>query len=249
MVAPAQPDPADAFDVRASLVVVAAGTGSRLNASSHKALVTLGDAPLVDVTVRRLLGLAALDPVVVVGHPDDRGALQDLAARWPRPVRLTDGGARRQDSVEAGLAALAEVADAPPVVLVHDAARPFPPLERLAELARTAAHTGCAVLAVPVADTLRRARPDAPDLADATVSRSGLHAVQTPQAFLADLLRDLLARARSEGRDVTDEAHLFEMAGRDVAFVEGSRLNFKITTQDDLELARAVLARRPEGER
>lgn len=229
----------------AALIVVAAGEGRRLGAATRKAFVDLGGRPLVEVTLARLLA-ADLDPVVLVGHRDDRPLLAALAARLPRPVRLAEGGARRQDSVAAGLDALGP--EGPDIVLVHDAARPFVPLDSLPALVEGAARHGCAILAVPVADTLKQARDDAPHLAAGTVPRAGLWAAQTPQAFRRAELQQRLAEAHARGLHVTDEARLFEAAGLSVAFVEGSARNFKVTTPDDLHLARALAALAPEAD-
>lgn len=232
---PAPPSPAPS-PTKTGLIVVAAGVGSRLGAAVHKALVRLDDRPLVERTLRRLLTVATLDPVVLVGHAGDREQLLQLIARLPRPVRLVDGGARRQDSVAAGLSAVGEVEH----VLVHDAARPFVPLAALPGLVDALRSADCALLAVPVADTLKAAGEDG--RVERTVPREGLWAAQTPQAFRTSLLRELLAEAAENGRSVTDEAGLFEHAGRAVRIVEGSRINFKITTEEDLALARALLA-------
>ena len=229
--------------MNAALIVVAAGVGSRLGAAVHKALVPIAGRPLVEHTLLRLSSLDWLDPLVLVGHPDDRVALRELATRLPRDVRLVDGGARRQDSVAAGLAALD--VGGPSVVLVHDGARPFVPLRALPGLVRAASDHGCALLAVPVADTVKRARDDDPLLVDRSVPRQGLWAAQTPQAFQRTRLLELLERAGRDGVEVTDEASLFESAGLPVRLVEGSRLNVKITTEDDLLLAAALLGAPP----
>jgi 2-C-methyl-D-erythritol 4-phosphate cytidylyltransferase len=248
---------------RAALIVVAAGTGSRLGGTRHKALVSLGGEPLVAHCLRRLLALPWLDPAVLVGHPDDRPALLELIAGLERPVRLVDGGARRQDSVVAGLTALpdgpargagrgagAGGAAMPDVVLVHDAARPFVPTDRLDRLVALASAGGAAILALPIADTVKEAAPledpRDPPRARATLPRQHLWAAQTPQAARrADLLA-LLQDAAREGRTVTDEAALFEAALLPVAFVEGSRFNFKVTSAEDLRLAEAVLTLEPD---
>lgn len=223
------------------MIIVAAGTGSRLGAGVHKALARIGGRPLVEHTLRRAASDARLAPLVLVGHRDDRAALEELVAGLDRPVLLVDGGARRQDSVRAGLDALPP--DAPPVVLVHDGARPFFPLEPLAELATAALAGGCALLATPVSDTIKAARPasDGVPHVDRTVPREGLWAAQTPQAFDRAALARRLAEADAAGRTVTDEAALFEQEGS-VALVAGSPLNFKITTPHDLALADALLA-------
>ncbi len=240
---------------RAALVVVAAGTGDRLGAPRHKALVELGGRPLVEQTLLRLLAETWLDPVVLVGHPEDLPALKQLALGWPRAVTVVAGGARRQDSVAAGLFTLITQADPPDVVLVHDAARPFPPCEALGRLTDAAAAHGAALLALPVADTLKQqteatvagtngSASPADALVQATVPRAGLWAAQTPQAFRRTELLDRLALAEAEGRTVTDEAALFEEQGQ-VALVRGSSHNFKITTMDDLRLAEALLPLHP----
>ena len=238
---------------RAALIVVAAGTGARLGATGHKALVPLGGVPLVAHCLRRLLALPWLDPVVVVGHPNDRRQLAALLARLPRPVRLVDGGAQRQDSVLAGLTALQDWPEsqasgpAPDVVLVHDAARPFVPVERLERLVELVREGGAALLALPIADTVKEAAPGNPPRALATLPRQHLWAAQTPQAARrADLLA-LLTDAARAGRTVTDEASLFEAALLPVAFVEGSRFNFKVTSAEDLRLAEAVLSLEADG--
>jgi len=226
--------------VPAALVIVAAGEGSRLAAGRRKALVALGGRPLVEHSLRRLLGLPALDPVVLVGHADDRAALEGIAATLPRKPIVVAGGARRQDSVLAGLAALP--ASAPDLVLVHDAARPFVPVAAIAELIAAARATGAAILALPVVDTIKEADAVRPGHAARTLDRQRLWAAQTPQAFRRSELAALLEAAGREGRAVTDEAALYEAAGRSVAFVTGSRLNFKLTTPADLALAEALLA-------
>jgi 2-C-methyl-D-erythritol 4-phosphate cytidylyltransferase len=236
---------------RAALIVVAAGTGSRLGAGTHKALVSLAGATLLEHCLRRLLAASAhvaFAPVVAVGHRDDRAALTALLRRLDPAIVLVDGGARRQDSVAAGLRALP--ADAA-LVLVHDAARPFVPLGALPALLAEAANTGAALLAVPLADTVKEAqRPtagasgsDGAPRVLRTVPRERLWAAQTPQAFATATLVRLLADAEARGITVTDEAALFEAAGLPVALVQGSRGNFKITTEDDLALARALLER------
>lgn len=235
---------------RAALVVVAAGAGRRLGGPARKALVPLAGEPLVAHALRALLRLPWLDPVVLVGHPEDSAALRAVLERLPRPVRLVDGGARRQDSVRAGLAALAALADGEDdgIVLVHDAARPFVPLDALPALVAAAAARGAAILAVPVADTIKSVDAGTPPAISGTLPRERLWAAQTPQAFRREALATLLSEAEARGVSVTDEAALYEAAGRDVACVTGSRLNFKVTTADDLRLAEAFVGRLPGRE-
>lgn len=223
------------------LVVVAAGTGQRLGAPVHKALVDLDGRTLVEHCVARLLRSPVIGPCVVVGHADDlerlRGLLAPLGEAAGRELTVIAGGARRQDSVAAGLAALPPECE---LVFVHDAARPFVPLEALAPLAEAVPPGGAALLAVPVADTVKQTGAERARV-ERTLDRTHLHAAQTPQAFRTRELADLLGDALRNDTSVTDEAALYEAAGRPVSLVPGSRLNFKLTTADDLELVRALL--------
>ena len=146
------------------------------------------------------------------------------------------GGETRPDSVRAG------IADVPPeaaVVLVHDAARPVVPEEVIGRvLAPLGEGWNGAVPALPVGDTLKRARPDG-GVAE-TVDRAGLYAVQTPQAFAGEVLRRALA---SHG-DATDCAGFVETAGGRVRLVDGDPRLLKVTTSADLAVAEALLAER-----
>jgi len=234
----------------AALIVVAAGTGSRLGAGVRKAFVDFGGRPLLVTTLQRLAVRGDLAPVVVVVHREDLAAARQAVADLPRAVQVVPGGERRQDSVLAGLTALAALGTPlPGLVAVHDAARPFVPLAALDELLACAARDGAALLAVPVVDTLKREDTASSGGAGlpsgrigGSVPREHLLAAQTPQVFRRETLAALLATARDEGRSVTDECTLFEAAGLAVGFVQGSPRNFKITTAEDLALARAVLA-------
>jgi 2-C-methyl-D-erythritol 4-phosphate cytidylyltransferase len=226
--------------LRAALVVVAAGAGRRLGGRERKALVPLGGRPLLEHALWALLGPAWIDPVVVVGHPEDRAALRNVLQGLPRAAQLVDGGARRQDSVRAGLEALPGGTD---IVLVHDAARPFVPVDALRALVEAAQACGAAILAVPVADTIKSVRGGTPPTIERTIPRDKLWAAQTPQAFRRDDLLSLLSAAERQGVSVTDEAALYEAEGREVACVAGSHLNFKVTTVDDLRVAEALLQR------
>jgi 2-C-methyl-D-erythritol 4-phosphate cytidylyltransferase len=202
-------------------IVVAAGGGTRFGAA--KQFARLGGATVLD----RAVGVAAesCDGVVVVLPAD---ALWDA----PAPVRTATGGATRSESVRAGLAYVPDDAD---VVVVHDAARPLASRRLFAAvLAAIADGADAAVPGLPVVDTLKRVRDD--NVVE-TVSRDGLVAVQTPQAFRASALR----AAHESGAIETDDAALVEAAGGRVVVVEGERRNLKLTLVDDLELAQALI--------
>ena len=216
-------------------VLVAAGRGERFGGKRPKAFANLAGRPLVAESLERLDASPWVEAIVVAAAADWEEPTillaEELGAGSVRAV--VTGGATRTDSVRAGLA---EVPADTAVVLVHDAGRPFLP-DEVVERVVTALGEGwdAAVPALPLADTVKRAEGEA--VAE-TVDRTGLHAVQTPQAFVADALRRALAGAG----DATDCAGLVEAAGGRVRLVEGDRRLLKVTTPADLAFVETLLA-------
>jgi 2-C-methyl-D-erythritol 4-phosphate cytidylyltransferase len=221
-------------------VVVAAGEGRRLGAGGPKAFVLLAGRALFLHSLERLAGVPGLAEQVLVVPPGRAG---EVRGRWGgelgrlRVTQVIEGGARRQDSAAAGFRAVSERTE---VVLVHDAARPLVRTEDAARVAEAAARDGAALLAAPLADTLKREGP--PGRVGATVGREGLWRAQTPQGFRREVYAAALERAEREGGEVTDDAALVERAGGAVSIVEGDPSNLKVTTEADLRLAEAILA-------
>ena len=215
-------------------VLVAAGSGERFGGKRPKAFANLAGRPLVAESLERLDASAWIDAIVVVAPADWEEPTillaEELGAGSLRAV--VTGGETRTDSVRAGLA---EVPGDTAVVLVHDAARPLLS-DEVVERVVTALGEGwdAAVPALPLADTVKRAEGEA--VAE-TVDRSGLHAVQTPQAFVAAALRRALAGAG----EATDCAGLVEAAGGRVRLVEGDRRLLKVTTPADLAFVETLL--------
>lgn len=210
--------------MRVAAIVVAAGGGSRFGA--RKQFEVLAGEPVAATAVRACRSVA--ERVVLVAPPDALGDALGADAVVP-------GGTTRSASVRAGLDALGD-AD---VVVVHDAARPLASPGLFASvLAALDPERGVvgAVPAVPVVDTLKRLDRDGG--VAATLDREGLVAVQTPQAFVTEVLR----AAHLAGDDATDDAALVERAGGHVAVVAGEARNLKLTTREDLEAARRLLA-------
>jgi 2-C-methyl-D-erythritol 4-phosphate cytidylyltransferase len=216
-------------------VLVAAGSGERFGGKRPKAFANLAGRPLVAESIERLDSSAWIEAIVVVAPADWEEPTillaEELGAGSLRAV--VTGGATRTDSVRAGLA---EVPGDTAVVVVHDAARPLLP-DDVVERVVTALDEGwdAAVPALPLADTVKRGEGEA--VAE-TVDRTGLHAVQTPQAFVADALRRALAGAG----DATDCAGLVEAAGGRVRLVDGDRRLLKVTTPADLAFVETLLA-------
>jgi 2-C-methyl-D-erythritol 4-phosphate cytidylyltransferase len=220
--------------VTAGALVPAAGAGLRLGPGSPKALRLLAGEPLLVHAVRGLRAAPSVGPVVVAAPAAEVGAVQELLAAYD--VRVVAGGAERQDSVRAALDALPPGTER---VLVHDAARCLTPVAVVeAVVARLLQGADAVVPVLPVADTVKQVDGD---IVVATLDRSSLRAVQTPQGFRTAVL----ARAhRTAPGAATDDAALVEALGVPVATVAGSEEAFKVTRLLDLLLAEAVLAAR-----
>ncbi len=236
-------------------LIPAAGSGSRLGAGLAKQYLPVAGEPMLRHTARALLACAQLRLLAVVVQPDDAQADACLAGLAPsRRLRVARCGAStRAASVRGGLRWLLEQgADPADWVLVHDAARCCITPQAVQRL--IGACSGDLVgglLALPVADTLKRA-DGAPPRVGATLARDGLWQAQTPQMFrIGELLR-ALERALDPARDgaqaaITDEASAMESLGMRPLLVAGDAANFKVTLPGDLELAQAVLLARRQS--
>lgn len=218
------------------VVVVAAGSGSRLGADRPKAFVELAGTTLLEHALRGVVA-AGVDEVAVVVPAALVAQAQALATPLGGPtgptMTVVPGGAERTDSVAAGLSALSGRVR---LVLVHDAARCLAPVvvfqRVLAALERGAVG---AIPGVPVVDTIKTVGPDG--LITGTPSRDSLRAVQTPQGFR----REVLEQAHASGVSATDDAGLVEALGHSVLVVDGDRRSLKITTPEDLAHAERLL--------
>jgi 2-C-methyl-D-erythritol 4-phosphate cytidylyltransferase len=220
-----------------AVLVPAAGAGVRLGPGGPKALRLLDGEPLLVHAVRRIAAASSVRLIVVAAPPGDVAAVRDLLA----PVATVDvvaGGAERQESVAAALAAVPRDV---PIVLVHDAARALTP-PGLVEAVAAAVRDGrpAVVPVLPVVDTVKEVDPDGMVLG--TVDRSALRVVQTPQGFR----HDVLVAAHAAGSDpLTDDAGLVEKSGVPVTCVPGSEFAMKITRPFDLALAPLLLGLEP----
>jgi 2-C-methyl-D-erythritol 4-phosphate cytidylyltransferase / 2-C-methyl-D-erythritol 2,4-cyclodiphosphate synthase len=232
--------------VSVAALIVAAGRGARVanEAGQPKQYCRIGGVPMLARTIGVFAAHPRIDDILVVVHPDDaelyESASRDLAGRLLKPVA---GGARRQDSVRAGLEALAR--EAPASVLIHDAARPFVDADLISRIiAGLDDHAG-ALPCLPVTDTLKRG---AAGRVTGTVERDQLWRAQTPQGFKFDaILAAHRAAAEGAAREFTDDAAVAEWFGLDVALVEGSEHNRKLTTAEDLKIADELLRRERRG--
>ncbi len=231
-------DDADTAARGVGVVVVAAGSGSRLGAGMPKAFAPLAGRPILAHALDTVAGVPGVRTIAVVVPADlaDGSDPEWRGVDLPENARVVVGGPERTESVAAGLEALDDDCD---VVLVHDAARCLTPLavfERVVDAVRagTAGSSG-AVPGLPVVDTVKTV--DAQGIITGTPERAALRAVQTPQGFR----RDVLVAAYGSGQVGTDDAALVERMGHKVLVVEGDQLAFKVTTPADLDHAERLL--------
>ena len=227
---------ADPATPNTGAIIVAAGASTRMGDAGDKTLAPIGGEPLIARTVdvfERCDSIAAVALVVSERNMDAVAALRDEKG-WRKTMPPLIGGARRQDSVRAGLDAL------PPDcewVLVHDGARPFVTSRMIEEGLAAAADTGAAIAVVPVVETVKRV--DGEGRVVETLDRSELAMARTPQVFR----RSVLERAHAEvADDVTDDAAMVERTGVQVQTFDGARSNIKVTTPEDLALAEAMVS-------
>jgi len=214
-------------------VIAAAGTGERLGAGGPKAFVELAGRPMLEWSLDAFRGASSIDEIVIAAPPDD----QERAAE--QGVVAAAGGAHRSESVANALALCGGE-----IIVVHDAARPLVTAGLIdAVVQELAADQDVAgvIAATPVTDTVKQAS-DGREV-ERTLDRSGLWAVQTPQAFRADALRDALADPDSLP-DASDDAMLVERRGGRVLIHSTSPDNIKVTTPFDLRVAELLLRER-----
>jgi 2-C-methyl-D-erythritol 4-phosphate cytidylyltransferase len=223
-------------------LIPAAGGSSRFGRAEPKQYALLAGAPVIRHTIRALNESIALEAVFVVLARDDKYYAERIG-EVAGVVPLYCGGRTRAESVANGLDALGEYAAAEDWILVHDAARPCVDIATLHRLLNELEDEPVGgLLAVPLADTLKRAESGAGLRVAATEDRAAMWCAQTPQMFRYAILHHALRQAH--GRNMTDEAQAIEALGVKPRLVLGSTANIKLTYPEDLELAEAILARR-----
>jgi 2-C-methyl-D-erythritol 4-phosphate cytidylyltransferase len=229
-------------------LLVAAGTGERLGASRPKAFVMLAGRPMLEWSLAALRA-ARIERVVlavpaesigrhVVGTGRTAAGAGDSPVELGEGIGVVTGGATRSQSVRNALAAAGDAE----AVVVHDAARPLVTPEHFTAALAALAGADCAIAAAPLTDTVKEAGPDR--RVTATLDRSRLWAVQTPQAFRREALDRALAVSDDVLAQATDDAWLVERTGGTVRVVESTPANLKVTTAHDLRVADLLLRER-----
>jgi 2-C-methyl-D-erythritol 4-phosphate cytidylyltransferase len=227
---------------RAWGIIAAAGNSRRME-GQDKIFAPLAGRPLLWYALELFGKCPEVEGMVVVAAADVHPRVRALAAAYDKVTAVVAGGARRQDSCWAGLAAAAARAAGDAKVLIHDAARPLADGALISRVLAALEHADGVVPAIALADTVKEV--DGEGRVAATPARERLRAVQTPQGFRLAAIVAAYRQASAQGWEVTDDAAILELAGGSVVAVEGDRRNLKVTYPEDLARAAALLAAAP----
>ncbi len=226
--------------MKVEVLVPAAGLGKRLKTPIPKPLILLNGKPLIVYALEVFSKCSLIDSITIAAGKEDARAFKKVVRRYKitKVKKIIEGGKTRRQSVHHGLQTLDNDTA---IVLIHDADRPFIDMAIIKDSIRAAQKYGACVVAVPVKSTIKEA-----DLKNnfvkRTLNRKVLWEVQTPQVFKKEII--LKAHRTVRMKDPGDDALLVEKMGQKVKFVMGSYKNIKITTPEDLILAKAILSNR-----
>jgi 2-C-methyl-D-erythritol 4-phosphate cytidylyltransferase len=222
-----------------SVIIVAAGKGVRMKEALRKQYLSLAGRPILSHTLLVFDRCRGINEIFLVVPGEDLDFCYKhilLPLTLQKKINLIPGGPERQDSVYNGLLA---ITDKKSIVVIHDGVRPFVQPGHITACINGARHYGACVMGIPVYDTLKRVNDSG--WIDKTIKRDTIWLVQTPQAFQYERIVLAHERARKDGYFGTDDALLVERLGKNVKMIQGSRYNIKITTREDLVLAKAIL--------
>jgi 2-C-methyl-D-erythritol 4-phosphate cytidylyltransferase len=231
------------------VILPAAGLGTRMAGPQPKQFLALDGVPILVHSLRAFAAVPRVTAMYVAVRKTEMERVEaqvaefDFGGQVRVPVRVVEGGDKRQESVANALNALPAEPD--DIVLVHDAVRPLIDAATIERTIDAVAEYGAAIVGLPAVDTIKQVERTAHGaLITATIPREFVVLAQTPQGFRYGLLQRAFAEATADGFEGTDEASLLERAGISVAVVHGSQVNLKITQPGDLELAEFYLHRR-----
>lgn len=232
--------------MKADAVIVSAGKGQRFLEGEKKQFHFLADKPVLAHTLDKFERCPLIRYILlVVGREDMEYCMKNIVEEFHfrKVSQIVPGGKKRQDSAKNGIDALPKDTQ---IVVVHDGVRPFVTVEIIEESIHSAIRFGAVVTAMPVKETIKMSRSDGTVLR--TLDRDSLWQVQTPQAFKLSLIREAHQKAVQDGFVGTDDASLVERLGGTVHILPGSYANIKITTPEDMMLARLLLTTKAASE-
>jgi len=222
-------------------IIAAAGKGTRMGKGKNKAFLKIGENPILHHTLLTFEKSPDIDKVIVVAGREDLNDAKLVTMQFSKVRSVIAGGKERQDSVHAGLAEAEKFAGDDEIIVIHNGSNPFVSHEEIAAVIKEASAHGAAACAFPAKDTLREVREG---YAHSTINRDDIWCMQTPQAMKLAVAKAAFSKAREKKIYATDDIALFELLGKKARIVRCSYRNFKITTQDDLEIADALLRKK-----
>lgn len=224
--------------VKTVAIVVAGGTGSRMNSDVPKQFMEVMGKPVIAYTINSLSKCNDIDEIIIVTLPDYIVYCKDIVDEFSfkKVSKIVSGGSTRQMSVYNGLK---EIGDDVDIVAIHDGARPLIDSKTVCECIKTAARHGCCACGVKMKDTVKVA--DDNGIIQYTADREKLWQIQTPQVFKRDIICSLHEDAKDSSALATDDCMLAEQAGYEVRIVEGKYENIKITTPQDVYIMKGLL--------
>lgn len=227
--------------ITASAIIVAAGSSTRMGKPVSKQLIKLNGTEVIVHTLKAFEASEAIDEIILVCREQDTEIIKALAESngITKPLKLTNGGATRQESVKNGVMLVKDNAE---YIAIHDGARPLISPYDINSVVSNATRYKSSALGVPVKDTIKVI--DKNGIITATPERSSLIAIYTPQVFNLELYKNAMEKAKQDGKDYTDDCQLVEALGESVYVTIGSPTNIKLTTPEDIIIAESFLKER-----
>jgi len=225
------------------VVIPAAGQGKRMKSDIKKQFIKLLGRPVLAHTLSVFINNTKINQIIVVVHEDEIDYCKNniINKFSDSKIKIVAGGKTRRESVFNGLKALSPVID---YVIIHDGARPLLTQDLLNKVIKSLTSHTAIIVGTSLKDTVKRV--DKEQIVQDTPERSSLMAIQTPQAFLYDIIMEAHQNVPEE-HSVTDDASLLEYIGKEIKIIEGSYENIKITTPLDLIIAENILKQRKRG--
>jgi len=216
-------------------IILSAGRGERIGSSTPKQYLKLNNKPVLEYSLDLFEGMNEIDGCILVVDKNWTSNKSQINLRsYKKIIKIIEGGQRRQDSVYNGVCAVPKNTD---IIVIHDSARPFPPVDAIIKGIKAAKKIGGCILTVPVKDTIKEVNKNGRIIN--TPKRENLFIAQTPQIFKYSVFNKLKEILKSE-EELTDDAMLFERSGKPVSIIMGSYDNIKITDSQDILIAEKI---------
>ncbi|MGL6173501.1 MAG: 2-C-methyl-D-erythritol 4-phosphate cytidylyltransferase [Cellulosilyticaceae bacterium] len=225
---------------KVTAIILAGGTGSRMGTKVKKQYIQLKGKEVIAHTIEVFNQLQEIDEIIVVtGKEEIIYMKEDICRKYnfDKVIRVVEGGKERQDSVSNGINAIEHACD---YIIIHDGARPFIKAKTIRECLAKTKEIGASIVGVPVKDTIKVYNPET-GMIENTPNRSTLWAIQTPQIFKTEIIKEAHSYAKKNKVYGTDDSSLVEAMGRSVHMVMGEYTNIKLTTPEDLLLGERIL--------